>query len=72
MRRAVLLTSRQVQVMGPGGIAEPFLAAPPKEEGGRLAKKDGSSFTDEELEHLRQAKLTYGGVEVKWEFMTSK
>lgn len=52
-------------------IKEPFLAAPPKEKGGRLAKKDNSSFTDAELEALRNAKLTYGGNEVVWEHMSS-
>lgn len=57
--------------MGPGGITEPFLAAPPKEQGGRLAKKDNGSFTDVELEKLRDAKLTYGGVQVTWDHMTS-
>jgi lupus La protein len=47
-------------------IEKPFLAAPPGSGGGKLAKSDSSVITEEDLQKLKDAKITHGGVEIVW------
>ncbi len=52
------------------GIEKPFLAFPPGAQSGSVAKTDSTIIADEEMSKLQEAKILFGGVEVKWERMT--